>query len=86
MDDVLCGQVSYSSSATVYEIQCGRIGTVVKIAQETTTKPLTLCEVEAFGMGISKLTFTSATQGSTSSNGVASRAIDGNTDGEYFQK
>ena len=86
MDDVLCGQVTYSSSTSVYEIQCGLSGRVVKIAQETTTKPLTLCEVEAFGMGIRELTFTAATQGSTSSNGAASRAIDGNTSGTYSHK
>ena len=49
MDDVLCGQVTYSSGTSVYEIQCGLSGRVVKIAQETTTKPLTLCEVKAFG-------------------------------------
>ena len=49
VDGVLCGQVTYSSSTSVYEIQCRLIGRVVKIAQETTTKPLTLCEVKAFG-------------------------------------
>ena len=99
MDDVLCGQVTYASGTSVYEIQCRLSGRIVKIAQETTTKPLTLCEVEAYGYSISgneltfkpaildeELTFTSAVQGSTISNGAAWRAIDGNTDGEYLHR
>ena len=49
VDNFLCGQVTYSSGTSVYEIQCGLSGRVVKIAQETTAKPLTLCEVKAFG-------------------------------------
>ena len=63
MEDVLCGQVTYSSSTSVYEIQCGLSGRVVKIAQETTTKPLTLCEVEAFGVMIREPTFTAQNDG-----------------------
>ena len=85
MDDILCGTIAYSSSKTFYEIQCGRPGKTVKITQDKNV-PMTLCEVEAFGNPVSALKFTTATQGSTSWDGVASRAIDGNIDGVYDHK
>ena len=49
IDDHLCGTISYSSGKTSYEIQCGRSGKTVKIAQDSYRYPLTLCEVEAYG-------------------------------------
>ena len=98
IDDHLCGTISYSSSKTSYEIQCGRSGKTVKIAQDSYRYPLTLCEVEAYGspapatdqsaavQTTKELTFSGATQSWTLWGGAASRAIDGNTDGRYSQR
>ena len=88
MDDKLCGTIAYSSSKTSYEIQCGRSGKTVKITTDRTSIPLTLCEVKVFGSSLPsrELSFTGAAQGSTRWEGVASRAIDGNTDGRFSKK
>ena len=93
IDGHLCGTISYSSSKTSYEIECGRSGKTVKITQDSYRYPLTLCEVEVFGTSApaaigayKEITFSSVTQSSTLWEGDASRAIDGDINGRWDKK
>lgn len=47
--------------------------------------PINISEIEIYAHAQDKLSVGNATQSSTHSGAVASRAIDGNTDGDYFQ-
>ena len=50
VEDVLCGEVSYSSQKHIYEIPCnGVVGRNVKVQLSSAYQALTLCEVEVFG-------------------------------------
>jgi len=84
-----CGAIKFNPKQTVYTVQCrNAIGRTVKVTQ--TNQHLTLCEVKAYGgaitfRGAAPLKFSGATQSSTGWGGVAGRAIDGKTSGDYFK-
>eukprot|EP00116_Pleurobrachia_bachei_P000230 sb/3460492/ len=88
----LCGSVTYVNGQSVYVVDCGSpiVGEIVKVSLDGDY--LTLCEVEILGVdsddgdGANLVTSTtvSVSQSSTGWSGVASRAVDGNTDGNYW--
>ena len=58
VEDVLCGEVSYSSQKHIYEIPCnGVVGRNVKVQLSSAYQALTLCEVEVFGGKNCNVTF-----------------------------
>ena len=97
VDKEVCGTVHYLPGMNVYPVNCkGAKGTIVRIEQPKNY--LTLAEVQVFGTGgpgpvgsnIGSGDYTmllsqnkQATQSSTGHNGIAMRAVDGNTDGVW---
>ena len=89
--DKLCGAVTYVSGQSVFVVDCGSpiVGEIVKVSLNGDY--LTLCEVEILGVdssdgdGVNLLTSASVSvsQSSTGWNGVASRAVDGSSNGVY---
>jgi len=82
VDDHLCGVLTFVGGVSQYEVDCnGAVGKTIEITQNN--QIVSLCEVEVFKAERVQLQLTDATQSSDESNGVASRAIDGNTDGYW---
>ena len=83
--DHLCGEIVYSAGQASYEVGCGRaVGGTVRVVQDSNI--LTLCEVQVYGWNLDVLlSGGKPTSQSTTreGGGAASRAVDGNTSGQW---
>lgn len=87
----LCGTVTYVAGQASYKVQCASTLSAGSVTVKQAANYLTLCEVEIYVAddALPKIPFYNAavgaatTQTSTGWGGVASRAIDGNTNGQW---
>ncbi len=77
--------LSEVQATVVPTAEAGTTGKYVRVELPGANRILSLAEVEVFSKGANVAKRGTASQSSTSHDGVAQRAIDGNTNGNYFE-